>query len=216
MGETERGIMTRDEITLELGRLVRSRIDRQCPLWGAEVDVPTGREDVPIGRVDFAGFTPYGYGYGYVPDASSLERGSLTCYEVKSCMDDFRSGHGLNFVGDVNWLVCPFELCDQLRRAQALPQAAGVLCPDASWRRLLVKIENPCKAYSDIRRSMTAAEAVWRIARVSYRAMSYEELNRHYGERERSANVRDVRRTFGDGEEVREDATGEDRDDGDE
>lgn len=97
--------MTRDEITLELSGLVRSRIDRQCPLWGAEVDVPTGREDVPIGRVDFAGFTPYGYGYGYVPDASSLERGTLTCYEVKSCMADFRSGHGLNFVGDVNWLV---------------------------------------------------------------------------------------------------------------
>lgn len=208
--------MTRDEITLELSGLVRSRIDRQCPLWGAEVDVPTGREDVPIGRVDFAGFTPYGYGYGYVPDASSLERGTLTCYEVKSCMADFRSGHGLNFVGDVNWLVCPFELCDQLRRSLALPKEAGVLCPDASWRRLLVKIENPCKAYSDIRRSMTAAEAVWRISRVSYRAMLEEDRSRRYGERERSANVRDVRRTFAYGDAVREDATGEDRNDGDE
>lgn len=91
-----------------------------------------------------------------------------------------------------------------------------MLCPDASWGRLLVKIENPCKAYSDIRRSMTAAEAVWRISRVSYRAMLEEDRSRRYGERERSANVRDVRRTFAYGDAVREDATGEDRNDGDE
>lgn len=38
--------------------------------------------------------------------------------------------------------------------------------------------------------------------------------NRRDGEPERSPNVRDVRRTFGDGEGVRGDATGEDRNDG--
>ena len=35
--------------------------------------------------------------------------------------------------------------------------------------------------------------------------------NRRYAERERSANVRDVRRMFADGDVVREDVTGEDR-----
>lgn len=40
--------------------------------------------------------------------------------------------------------------------------------------------------------------------------------NRRYGERERSPNVRDVRRTFAYNGNVREDATGEDCDDGDE
>ena len=40
--------------------------------------------------------------------------------------------------------------------------------------------------------------------------------NRRDGEPERSANVGDVRRTFGKSGDVREDSTGEDRDDGDE
>lgn len=150
--------MTRAEITSRLSSLVEARIAPRCPLWAPEVEVPGG-------RVDYMGFRPYGYSYGYTPDSSSLERGELTCYEVKSCMADFQSGHGLNFAGDINWLVCPQDLCDALRESFRLPQNAGVLCPDAGWRRLLVKIENPCRAYVDIRRSMPAAEAIWRIAK---------------------------------------------------
>ena len=46
--------------------------------------------------------------------AAELESGTFTFVEVKSCMDDFTSGHGRTFEGDENWLVCPLELADSL------------------------------------------------------------------------------------------------------
>lgn len=151
--------MGRVEITDELTRLVEKRVRRRCLLWAPEVDVAGG------GRVDFMGFRPY----GDLPDAASLERGTLVCYEIKSCMADFESGHGLNFVGDENWLVCPRELCDELREAVRLPRAAGVLCPDAGWGRLLETVHQPDYSYG-YHREMPAAEAIWRIAKESYGA----------------------------------------------
>ena len=166
--------MTREEVTYKLSRLAEKHISRRCPLWAPEVVVPSSKDGAEIGRVDFAGFTPFGYGLGCVPDAAFLERGELTCYEVKSCMSDYTSGHGLNFVGDVNWLVCPIELCESLRESLRLPSNAGVLCPDAKWSRLLVKIVNPAESYPGVRRSMTAAEAIWRIVKSSYGAKVVE------------------------------------------
>lgn len=151
--------MTRAEATERLSRLTERRIRRRCRLWAPEVEVPGG------GRVDFMGFEPY----GDQPDAASIERGELVCYEVKSCMADFDSGHGLNFVGDENWLVCPRELCDRLREAVRIPARVGVLCPDSGWRRLIEAIHQPSPAYG-FRRAMPAAEAIWRIAKVSYGA----------------------------------------------
>lgn len=155
--------MTRAETTSALSRLVESRIGRRCRLWAPEVEVPGG------GRVDYMGFSPY----GERPDAAALERGTLACYEVKSCMADFESGHGLNFVGDENWLVCPRELCDGLQKSMKLPMRAGVLCPDAKRSRLIEVIIQPPSSYR-FRRPMTAAEAIWRIAKESYGA-SYED-----------------------------------------
>lgn len=151
--------MTRTETTAALSRLVESRIGRRCRLWAPEVEVPGG------GRVDYMGFRPY----GERPDAAALERGTLACYEVKSCRADFESGHGLNFVGDENWLVCPRELCEELRGARMLSTVSGVLCPDAGWKRLLEVIHQPPDAYR-YRRTMSAAEAIWRIAKKSYGA----------------------------------------------
>lgn len=151
--------MDRAETTSALSRLVVSRIKRRCRLWAPEVEVPGG------GRVDFMGFRPY----GERPDAASIERGTLVCYEVKSCMADFESGHGLNFVGDENWLVCPRDLCDRLRGEMRLPGVAGVLCPDAGWERLIEASNSVCASYR-YRRQMSAAEAIWRIAKESYGA----------------------------------------------
>ena len=152
-------MMTRSEITDALTALAEARMGRWCRLWAPEVEVPSG------GRVDLMGFSPY----GERPDAASIERGTLICCEVKSCMADFESGHGLNFVGDENWLVCPRELCERLRESSRIPRVAGVLCPDAGWKRLLEVIHQPPGAYR-YRRRMTAAEAIWRIAKESYGA----------------------------------------------
>lgn len=151
--------MTRSEITAALTRLTESHIKRRCWLWASEVIVSGG------GRVDFAGFSPYGFTF----DAVAIERGELTCYEIKSCMADFESGHGLNFVGDINWLVCPRDLCDELRKSLRLPSCAGVLCPDAGYTRLIETIHQPSPAYR-FHRDMPASEAVWRIAMESYGA----------------------------------------------
>lgn len=38
---------------------------------------------------------------------SGIEKGDFWCYEVKSSVEDFRSGHGLNFIGDYNYIVMP-------------------------------------------------------------------------------------------------------------
>lgn len=45
---------------------------------------------------------------------SGIERATVGVYEVKSCLADFKSGHGLNCVGDVNYIVCPYELMMQI------------------------------------------------------------------------------------------------------
>lgn len=157
--------MTRSETTEALTALAEARMRRRCRLWAPEVEVTGG------GRVDLMGFSPY----GERPDAAAIERGLLTCMEVKSCMADFTSGHGLNFVGDVNWLVCTRELLAELRDEGMAPSFAGVLCPDASWGRLVEAAPQPpepCRW----RRKMAAAEAIWRIAKESYGARYEREI----------------------------------------
>lgn len=163
--------MERTETTAALSRLVEQHIRRRCRLWAPEVTLGSG------GRVDYMGFQPH----GECPDAASIERGTLVCYEIKSCRADFESGHGLNMVGDENWLVCPRELCAELRSAHLLPPTAGVLCPDASWRRLLETIHQPPSAYK-YRRRMSAAEAIWRIAKESYGANYSKEVQSRMSE----------------------------------
>ena len=59
-------------------------------------------------RVDFVEFLPKG-GVTY-SDGPHVEHGTFTFYEVKSCIEDLKSGHGLTFEGDENFLVMPVEL----------------------------------------------------------------------------------------------------------
>ena len=40
---------------------------------------------------------------------SGLEKGSVICYEVKSCKEDYHSGNGLNYEGDKNYIVTTME-----------------------------------------------------------------------------------------------------------
>lgn len=51
-------------------------------------------------RVDVMQFIPQG-----VINASDIEKGIFTCYEIKSCKEDLYSGHGLNFFGEKNYIV---------------------------------------------------------------------------------------------------------------
>lgn len=44
-----------------------------------------------------------------------VEHGTFSFYEVKSCVEDLKSGHGLNFYGDENWLVMPVEMYESYK-----------------------------------------------------------------------------------------------------
>lgn len=107
--------MNRAEITELLdSELIRLRLTRKnaYSYWAHEVwiDRYTDHEK----RVDFMEFVPKG-GVTY-SDAPHIEHGTFSFYEVKSCMADLKSGHGLNFYGDENWLVMPVEMFEPYKR----------------------------------------------------------------------------------------------------
>ena len=59
-------------------------------------------------RVDFMRFVPANTTSG------GIEQGTVYCYEVKSCLNDFKSGHGLNAIGDYNYLVTTPDFAKEL------------------------------------------------------------------------------------------------------
>lgn len=111
----------RRETTAELSAKALKKLRRDFNLVASEVWVDEAH------RVDFVAYRRC---FGYANAAA--ERGKFCFVEVKSCMDDFTSGHGRTFEGDENWLVCPRELADALHEKLQLPRNCKVLCPDAA------------------------------------------------------------------------------------
>lgn len=109
----------RGEVTAELSGKVAAKLRREFTLVAQEVWVDSRH------RVDFVAFSP-----GIGGRNCALEHGRFVFVEVKSCMDDFKSGHGLTFLGDQNWLVCPRDLADKIHDRQLLPRGVQVFCPD--------------------------------------------------------------------------------------
>lgn len=72
-------------------------------------------------RVDFMKFKPVNN------SVSGIEKGDFYCYEVKSSVEDFCSGHGLNFIGDYNYLVMPEKIYAAV--CLEIPHYVGVLVP---------------------------------------------------------------------------------------
>lgn len=66
--------------------------------WSKEVTFDYGTPNQVC--VDYMKFEPLNN------TVSGIEKGNFYCYEVKSCEADFLSGHGLNFIGDYNYIVC--------------------------------------------------------------------------------------------------------------
>lgn len=80
-------------------------------------------------RVDYMQFKPADNSVG------GIEKGDFYCYEVKSCIEDFESGHGLNFIGDFNYIITPKELYEQIKNK--IPYYVGVYIPSEDpWREL--------------------------------------------------------------------------------
>lgn len=80
-------------------------------------------------RVDYMQFKPINNTVG------GIEKGNFYCYEIKSCKEDFNSGHGLNFIGDFNYLVIPKGLFEEIR--YSIPYDVGVYEPSGDiWKPL--------------------------------------------------------------------------------
>lgn len=132
-------MMGRPDTTTELSELVRKRLNRLTPYWADEVlAFPTASRNAAP-RVDFMAFRPAWPIDPYQPAPLVVEHGVFECYEVKSCMADFVSGNGLNFVGDRNYLVCESALADRLYEEQRIPHGVEVLVPDRPRRRLVTR-----------------------------------------------------------------------------
>lgn len=95
--------MTRTETTKFLGQiLINTRFAGAGKHWASEVSVDpwTARGK----RVDYMQFSPADQ-----MSISGIEKGIITCYEIKSCKEDVYSGNGLNFLGEKNYIVTTME-----------------------------------------------------------------------------------------------------------
>ncbi len=150
----------RKETTKHLTELLRKHINPNNDTriyTAAEVTFDYYTEH-PI-RIDYMRFKPVNNSQG------GIERGSFYCFEVKSCKEDFESGHGLNFIGDFNYLVLPEGLYDQLKRK--IPYDVGVYEPSGDiWKPLKC-----VKKARQITRNRSAAEMLLMMFRSANREL---------------------------------------------
>lgn len=115
------GTMTRNDITTMLSNLlVQQRLSGLGKYYASEVTLDYGSSHEK--RVDFMQFCP-----ANTVSVSGIEKGEFICYEVKSCLADYKSGHGQNFIGEKNYLVMPMELYKKI--CNELSCHIGVIVP---------------------------------------------------------------------------------------
>lgn len=133
--------MTRKETTKFLSDLlIRDRFSGMGKYWAREVTLNYGSADVK--RVDFMQFKPPS-----TYSVSGIEKGEFVCYEVKSCIEDYKSGHGQNFIGERNYFVMPMSLYKSVVNTLAYNIGVMVPVPDRKgWydeKDLFAEFENP-------------------------------------------------------------------------
>ena len=114
--------LERRNITKELSILTENYINPNNDpriYWAKEVTFDYGT--LHQIRVDYMRFKPKNN------TVSGIEKGDFYCYEVKSCVADFNSKNGHNFIGDFNYYVMPHELYGQVK--DRIPYKVGVLVP---------------------------------------------------------------------------------------
>lgn len=114
--------MERADITADLSKRIEKYINPYNDpriYWSREVTFDYGTSHQV--RVDYMKFKPKNN------TVSGIEKGDFYCYEIKSCVADFNSKNGHNFIGDFNYYVMPKELYEQVN--QRIPYNVGVLIP---------------------------------------------------------------------------------------
>lgn len=126
--------MKRTEITENLSKLTEKYLNPQNDpriYWAREVTFDYGT--LHQIRIDYMRFKPKNN------TVSGIEKGDFYCYEIKSCIADFNSKNGHNFIGDFNYYVMPRELYTQVK--DKIPYNVGVLVP-ANDSYMLESIKN--------------------------------------------------------------------------
>ena len=113
--------MTRPETTTFLSNLLEDSLRAVGTQYATEVVIDWGTKDIK--RIDFVAFKPKNS-----MSIAGIEKGEVTCYEVKSCVADLRSGCGLNFIGDKNYLITTMETYKAAQRTHIskLPPGTGI------------------------------------------------------------------------------------------
>lgn len=131
--------MTRKETTKFLSDLlIRERFSGMGKYYASEVTLNYGSADVK--RVDFMQFKPPS-----TYSVSGIEKGEFICYEIKSCIADYQSGHGQNFIGERNYFIMPMSLYKHLIIETAKPANynIGVIVPIPKGSDYKAEFENP-------------------------------------------------------------------------
>lgn len=111
--------MERTQITEFLSELLERKLYRETGTqFAKEVCLDVGTSH-PV-RVDYMSFHP-----AHQLSVSGIEKGIFTCYEVKSCKADFKSGFGQNYLGEKNYLVMTMGLYKEIQ--QEIPRGVGVM-----------------------------------------------------------------------------------------
>lgn len=127
--------MNRKDTTKFLGDLLkRDKFSGMGKYWASEVSLDYGSNEVK--RVDFMQFNPINQ-----IDISGLEKGTFTCYEIKSCKADFNSGWGKNFIAEKNYFVMPMSTYIEV--INDIPYYVGVLCPIPTNKEKYGEFVNP-------------------------------------------------------------------------
>ena len=157
--------MSRSETTAMLSENLEGLVLSKYPLWASEVKLNDGElfaDAEKKGRVDYMAFEPLGMSHSI----RSIEAGLVHAFEVKSCMADLNSGHGLNRVGDVNWLVMTKELHEELIDKEI---------DTSGWNRVVWGIIDGRFAIASARaayktsRKMPTSQALWMMLTASQR-----------------------------------------------
>lgn len=162
--------MNRNEITKSLSDLVRKRLSNSSnsSFFAEEVELDFGES-----RVDFIGFKPFNLLQNGMC-AAAIDKGTFSFYEVKSCLADFNSGYGKNFLGDENYLVCERELADELQEKGMLPHGVKVIVPNKPRTALIVAYDLSSSFGNWSRRTKSSSELLWNM--ISARTSNKVEL----------------------------------------
>lgn len=124
--------MNRPETTAALSTLLEKHIDPHNDpriYWAKEVTFDYAT--TPPLRVDYMLFKPVNN------TVSGIEKGDFYCFEIKSSVEDFRSKHGHNFIGDLNYYVMMEDVYEAIKAE--IPYYIGVYIPGKFGLKIVKK-----------------------------------------------------------------------------